>query len=830
MSATILGGDFTVYFTNDTSGDGDLQIIWTGSATGTRTVNELYSNLQDLFDNNTAGVGDYMNEGIPMSASTPTQYTIGEIETNDNEPWFIDPETVNHLTGGALETTGWTRSFGGSGDIGIVRFDYTVGGGTDFASSDIGLTVTHSVGGDSGKLLYFTSDGSSGTAYVRPDSNGTADDWDSTGTNVSVTSGTGTGLNQTAAATSGELVWTNLFTIGNIVANTRLYVYQEFSNIPNFWGDGHLDRLFITSDGFNAAPGLIDDGLLTVFARQYGKFYDHSIVNAQNGGRIPVALSASDDTNNATGYRTMTVAGSSGTWTVDNYIYKSTGGLTWTTTDTKGVITAVSGNDITYYLIGDLTDFVVGTDDVQEYTGTANGDASATSISTIVDAGPAALSTDPTFVFGAGTNEDIGQGGPQPYDVHIDVQGNTLSDFYEFTKYATRRGADEPLLTDYGHEGEQYTTVGELRIPYDGQTANFTQGAILTGQTSGATAVIVADHDGGTSGTLIVRDVRGTFDDTTPEEIRDDSIPGIANIVSGGLENTLISRVAPFGTFAGGQFFGARGVWIENMHANDANSYTLIDSNGVTRTPPTTFPISITVTDAGTTAIESAQVFVRKSDSYYDYTSHNTNNAEGGATFEVNETVDTDLPQTGWLHVWDSSTNTKQDYRYASWTGLVFTLLAEVTGSATSTDGTDPDIKLISTSTNFLTADIEEGDTIRNTTTGAWAIVDEIVDADNITTSTLSSGQWTSGDTFSFHRLAVTYNNTDLVDVPIFNGQTNAGGIASSTYAGSVPISIVVRIRSNEGSPKYIPFNTSGTIGTSGFSLTAVLIEDTVAT
>jgi hypothetical protein len=47
MSDTILGGDFTVYYLSDNN---RKQIKWTGSATGTRTANELYSALQDLFD------------------------------------------------------------------------------------------------------------------------------------------------------------------------------------------------------------------------------------------------------------------------------------------------------------------------------------------------------------------------------------------------------------------------------------------------------------------------------------------------------------------------------------------------------------------------------------------------------------------------------------------------------------------------------------------------------------------------------------------------------------------------------------------------------------
>lgn len=265
-----------------------------------------------------------------------------------------------------------------------------------------------------------------------------------------------------------------------------------------------------------------------------------------------------------------------------------------------------------------------------------------------------------------------------------------------------------------------------------------------------------------------------------------------------------------------------------NVSGGDTPTYR--NGAGASTTIVSSVSVDVHVEDLGGVAIEDAQVFIRKAGTYYPYTSHATNNTAGAGTFEVNETIDADLPQTGWIHVWDSSTNTKQEYRYASWTGLIFTLRTEVTGSATSTGSST---SLISTSTNFTTADIEEGDTIRNTTDGSWAVVDEIVDADNITTTELQGGAdntWTSSDAFSLHRLAITYDSTDLADVPLFNGQTDASGDISTTFGGTTPASISVRIRSNEGSTKYVPYSTSGTITSSGYSLTAVMTEDTVAT
>jgi hypothetical protein len=63
------------------------------------------------------------------------------------------------------------------------------------------------------------------------------------------------------------------------------------------------------------------------------------------------------------------------------------------------------------------------------------------------------------------------------------------------------------------------------QLPYDTQTANFTVGAIVTGQTSGATARIIADADAGATGTLTLRDIVGVFVDN---EIITDSSGGAA--------------------------------------------------------------------------------------------------------------------------------------------------------------------------------------------------------------------------------------------------------------------------------------------------------------
>ena len=64
-------------------------------------------------------------------------------------------------------------------------------------------------------------------------------------------------------------------------------------------------------------------------------------------------------------------------------------------------------------------------------------------------------------------------------------------------------------------------------LAYDDQTANFAVGETITGETSGATAVITADSDSGTSGTLSLASVVGEFEDN---ELITDGATGSARV------------------------------------------------------------------------------------------------------------------------------------------------------------------------------------------------------------------------------------------------------------------------------------------------------------
>ena len=824
MSSVILT-NWTVFYSDDAgAGNGYKQIRWTGAGapeSNTNTVNALYSALADLFS-----IPDQINanDTIPIQAVTPTVYNIGSFDAGDLEPWFIDPVSIQHLTGGSLQSVNWSRDLSArTGSRGIYRVTRS---GANIVSGDVGATISHATG-DTGYLLYV--DGAS--LWIRPTGNTSADDWTDTSGNITCNSHIDI---QTAAGVTNERLWSNIYSIGTIEDNTQLYVTQNFTTFTSFWGTGHIDRLFLVNDGF--ASGLIDSGYLTVFARQYTKLYDHYFADASAGGRNPIPLATSADVNNTTGTYTMTVAGVSGTFTVGNYIYNSTGGLTWTTTDKKGVITAVSGNDITYYLIGNLTNFSAGTDDTQEYTGTGLGDASATSISAVVDAGPRVTPgpADLTVTFGY-ISRDIGDGlGFTPYSVEVDLLTSiNLANAYQRLKYLTRRGSTGDI--DNGSQtvvGEQYLGVGDILLPYDAQSTAFTQGETVNGQTSGATGIVTSDQDDGTTGTLVLRNVRGTFTDN--ENIRNGAtVRAVTNIPSGATTITPV-KVSPFGTKAGNNFFGARGVWLKQVPGADANNYELTDNNGTRHAPPA----SIAVTVNGVVSGDRVSVF-RASDTNGTInktymTSDNAANVAGDTTFVVNA-IPTDTPSAGQLRVVNNPNPTEHRFRYASWSGTTFTLIT--TGIPNGTIDAIGDVTGRSfRATNANLANILPGDLVRNTSDGvpgSWALVVSVTLISGTTYEVVHSplqggteNDWDVGDGYSFNNLPVDYINADTAYAPYLD-QTATGTSVSTSVTYSTDRNISTQVRKKG----IIPFTANNiSLTSSGYTATAVRTTDSIVT
>jgi len=277
--------DFSIDYTN--------KRVYHSSGATVYSVNALYSYLQDTFDE----LGQ-LDDAVPMSAQTPTAYTM-------INGWFIDNLSTQYLTGGAITTSGWLN------EIHVIDFGATY---TSCIAGDIGKAVTDD-GGAFGTLLDY--DNTLKRWWVRTGSATTA----ASGSTMTITTGTGTGVSS-AISYTGEALWANIYSLGSIEVGTAIYVEQNAAKLTSWWSTGHIDILILVKVG----GAEIDGANVTVLAREYGNSYDYFSIDLTTGGRQAIPLATAADLNNVTAAATIedyqdgttaTIAITFGTYTAD---------------------------------------------------------------------------------------------------------------------------------------------------------------------------------------------------------------------------------------------------------------------------------------------------------------------------------------------------------------------------------------------------------------------------------------------------------------------------------------------------------------------------------
>ena len=807
MADSILSGRWFVYY----GAENRQKRIWRDTSvtpTVTDTVNALYSALQNQFDELTQ-----MDDGVPMSAQTPTEYTIGIIDAGDKDPWFIDRTSVEYLSGGALKTASWDRVTGTN--TGILKI---VCNNTDIVLADVGNDVT--IGGNTGTLLDVKGTGAGSILWVRPDTNAAGNDFDDAGT---LTCNAHTAV-WTSTASAGESLWANIYTLGTIESNTHLYISQNGANLTaykaatDWWGDGHIDILVNVKEmGVET-----DEGYITVAARQYSKTYSYYIVDLTNGGRNPIPLQTGNDLDNQTGYKTIAFDNGNGsTLTVGDVI--SVSGTA------RAVVTAVTGaasatGTFDYYLIGDpITDL----SNNEAFTATAGKTGDINGSSSL--AGPAALGTPPTLVHGGlatGGSYDIDENGTaENYSIVIDCNQNALGDVYEYCKYTTRRGETATTDTD-GLQGQFY--IGsDYRLIYTGSvTGTLVDGDTVTQETSGATGTIVNINT--TDKIITLRNCRGTFATHATTHTLTGSQAGTVEIDSSATAVTPIAS-APFGTFAGGKFFCAPGVVLSDYLTADANNFQLVDDNGTVRLAPTKATITVSNTRAG----DKIAVF-RLSGSGGDINKTEyagTVQSQAAVEAIMGATITADSPGKstgGVVRLVDVSATKEYRLRFSTWATTTFALAYTEVVSADS--GT--------TTTNITEVGIgtasRVGDLVMNITrSNAVSYVTAVVDADNVTISPAIASQ-TNTDNIKFNCLPVATTTSDYWYVPFIDSYETTG---SSGTPGSEAVTIThsstdsdiyIRVRARQAGA-ILPFEQdSSVVGANPTNVSVVRTTDTI--
>lgn len=135
------------------------------------------------------------------------------------------------------------------------------------------------------------------------------------------------------------------------------------------------------------------------------------------------------------------------------------------------------------------------------------------------------------------------------------------------------------------------------------------------------------------------------------------------------------SKQSPFGTFAGGKFFGARGVWLANVNGADVKNFQLIASDGTTQIPPNVVPVSVNglvsgdrvavfrLSGAGGTIIKNR-------------TTTSGTNTVGASTLNV-AAIASDEPSAGFVRI-SIDDNTQHLYTYTGRSSTQFTGVSPV--------------------------------------------------------------------------------------------------------------------------------------------------------
>ncbi len=639
--------------------------------------------------------------------------------------------------------------------------------------------------------------------------------------------GTGSVTQATAAASGGESLWANIYSIGTIESNTHLYIQQNSSNLTaykastDWWGDGHIDILVNVKELGTET----DEGYIKVFARQYSKTYSYYTVDLTAGGRNPIPLQTGNDLDNQTGYKTIAFDGGNGsTLTVGDVV--SVSGTA------RAVVTAVTGaasatGTFDYYLIGDpITDFTNN----EAFTATAGktGDINGSSS----NAGPAALGSPPTITFGglsSGGSEDIDENGTaENYSITIDCNQNALADVYEYTKYITRRGntgdIDAGSLTIEG----QFYLGTEYRLKYTGSvTGTIVDGNTVTQETSGATGVVVNHNT--TDKIIMLRNTRGTFaTHATTHTLTDNTTAGTVEINS---EATAVTPVgaAPFGTFAGGTFFVATGVVLTDYLTAEANNFQLKTDEGTVVEAPTKVTISVGNTRAG----DKVGVF-RLSGSGGSIIKDRYNATVQSAlatTAVMGTSITVDEPGRsagGVIRLVDTSSSAEYRIRFTSWASSTFTLASSTIAAADSGTNTTTIVE------TGAFASSKVGDLVVNVTRGnAVSYITVITDNNTVTISPAITGQ-TTADEIRLNVLPVATTTTPqdtwyvpMIDTYETTGSTGTPGTETAliTYLADIPVRVRARNAGN-----IIPYEADSTVTSTGMSNSIIRTTDTIFT
>lgn len=283
-------------------------------------------------------------------------------------------------------------------------------------------------------------------------------------------------------------------------------------------------------------------------------------------------------------------------------------------------------------------------------------------------------------------------------------------------------------------------------------------------------------------------------------------------------------KASPFGTFAGGKFFGARGVYFINLHADDVQNIQLVDNAGNTRSPPNFQAFSI----SGVVSGDRCAIFLDtgSGNGVVDKTQHTsdaTANVAGDSTFETQATIESDTPTSGTLIVVATDELEEHIYRYASYATDIFTLPTATTGTG---DGAASTSVLIDSGAAWVEdTNISVGDIVYDSTNSEYAYVLTVDSGTQLTMTAAKTTTWL-GAAYETNSLVQTYDGSDTAYVPYIYEESTGTSISETTTIYTSDIYVLCRVRKKG----ILPFVTTGTYGATGYSAAAIRTTDSIQT
>lgn len=147
-------------------------------------------------------------------------------------------------------------------------------------------------------------------------------------------------------------------------------------------------------------------------------------------------------------------------------------------------------------------------------------------------------------------------------------------------------------------------------------------------------------------------------------------------------------KSAPFGTFAGGKLFAARGLYPINLQSVDASNYQLVDSNGNPISPPKFVSCTISGLQSGLSVTAYRAKLTDSTEVDPSLYTLATGNNSGGSVLTVQQTIAADTPSTGKIRIVNPATQSEDSYSYTGYNRVAktFTLSSTLTRNYANTE------------------------------------------------------------------------------------------------------------------------------------------------